>query len=198
MTSVTSTSCSTNFFIGNLWLVSAELYCYVHMLHSILYCFALDIRQWDADCYFEIALFLSKKWRLSSRGLFWPLQTWKRILGSNWDKSLKSYPPAIHSRFYQRILLPPPPLSKRCLKLFSNVNIVYRSLKSQDYAQKPQWNCTFMNSASGEKWSPCTALIPPPPRQRSKVTFQNSWFTEISFALVQTRPFKDVNYIYWP
>ncbi len=37
-------------------------------------------------------------------------------------------------------------------KLVCNVNIVYRNLKSensQDYAQKPQRKCTFMNSASG-------------------------------------------------
>jgi hypothetical protein len=38
------------------------------------------------------------------------------------------------------------------LKLVCNVNIVYRKLKSessQDYAQTPQRNCTFMNLASG-------------------------------------------------
>jgi hypothetical protein len=37
-------------------------------------------------------------------------------------------------------------------KLVCNVNIVYRNLKSenfQDYAKKPQRNCTFMNLASG-------------------------------------------------
>ncbi len=37
-------------------------------------------------------------------------------------------------------------------KLVCNVNIVYRNLKSentQDYAQKPQRKCTFMNFASG-------------------------------------------------
>ncbi len=48
---------------------------------------------------------------------------------------------------------PPPTLSKSCLKLVCNVNIVYRNLKSensQDYAQKPQRNCTFMNSATVE------------------------------------------------
>jgi hypothetical protein len=52
--------------------------------------------------------------------------------------------------------LPPPPLhppnlSKSGLKLVSNVNTVYgnrKSENSQDYAQKPQRNCTFMNSAS--------------------------------------------------
>ncbi len=45
----------------------------------------------------------------------------------------------------------PPSLSKSGLKLVCNVNIVYENLKSensQDYAQKPQRNCTFMNSAS--------------------------------------------------
>ncbi len=50
---------------------------------------------------------------------------------------------------------PPPPLphSKSGLKLVCNVNIVYGNLQSEDsqnYAQKPQRNCTFMNSASGE------------------------------------------------
>ncbi len=37
------------------------------------------------------------------------------------------------------------------MKLVCNVNIVYGNLKSensQDYAQKPQRNCMFMNSAS--------------------------------------------------
>jgi hypothetical protein len=58
---------------------------------------------------------------------------------------------AIHSHFYKRIL-PLPPLSKSGLKLVCNVNIAYGHLKSEnshDYAQKPQRNCTFMNSASG-------------------------------------------------
>ncbi len=48
-------------------------------------------------------------------------------------------------------LPPPSPPSKRALKLVSNVNIVYGNLKSeisQDYAQKPQQNCTLMNLAS--------------------------------------------------
>ncbi len=46
--------------------------------------------------------------------------------------------------------LPPP--SKSGLKLVCNVNIVYGNLKSENSqysAQKPQRNCTFMNSASG-------------------------------------------------
>jgi hypothetical protein len=52
-------------------------------------------------------------------------------------------------------LHPPPPQCKS--KWFEtgvvcNVNIVYMNLKSensQDYAQKPQRNLTFMNSAAG-------------------------------------------------
>ncbi len=47
--------------------------------------------------------------------------------------------------------LPPPPLEQSGLKLVWNVNIVYGNLKSensQNYAQKPQRNCTFMNSVS--------------------------------------------------
>ncbi len=51
---------------------------------------------------------------------------------------------------------PPPPLSKSGLKLVCNVNIVNGNLKSessQDYAQKPQRNCTFMNSGSGRFFS---------------------------------------------
>jgi hypothetical protein len=38
------------------------------------------------------------------------------------------------------------------LKLVCNVNIVYGNLKSensQDYAQKPQQDCTFLNSGIG-------------------------------------------------
>jgi hypothetical protein len=45
----------------------------------------------------------------------------------------------------------PPPLSKSGLKLVCKANIVYGNLKfenSQDYAQKPQQNCTVINSAS--------------------------------------------------
>ncbi len=42
-------------------------------------------------------------------------------------------------------------MSKSELKLVCKVNIVHGNLKfenPQDYAQKPQRNCTFMNSAS--------------------------------------------------
>jgi hypothetical protein len=44
------------------------------------------------------------------------------------------------------------PPSKSGLKLVCNVSIAYGNLKSensQDFAPKPQRNCTFMNSASG-------------------------------------------------
>ncbi len=54
---------------------------------------------------------------------------------------------------------PLPHLNKSCLKLVCNVNIVYRNLKSedsQDYAQKPKRNCTFMNSAIGSSLCPAT------------------------------------------
>jgi hypothetical protein len=45
----------------------------------------------------------------------------------------------------------PPPFKQSGLKLVCTVNIVYGNLKSensQDKSQKPQPNCTFMNSAS--------------------------------------------------
>ncbi len=48
------------------------------------------------------------------------------------------------------------------MKLVCNVNIVYGNLKSensQEYAQKPQRNSTFMNSASVQVADPS----PPPP-----------------------------------
>jgi hypothetical protein len=61
---------------------------------------------------------------------------------------------AIHSHLYLRSLLPPPPPEQKWfetgLKLVCKVNIVYVNLKSensQDYSQKPQRICTFMNSA---------------------------------------------------
>ena len=61
-----------------------------------------------------------------------------RILGRNWDKSLKSFLPC-----YSQSPLLTPPLSKSGLKLVCNVNIVHGNLtsaNSQEYAQKPQRN----------------------------------------------------------
>ncbi len=78
--------------------------------------------------------------------------TWGRILGCNWEKSHKSFPTYFLPSPPLRDFTPPSPLSKSGLKLLCNVNTVYGNLKSknsQDYAQKPQRNCTFMNSASG-------------------------------------------------
>jgi hypothetical protein len=45
-------------------------------------------------------------------------------------------------------------LSKNGLKLVCNANIVHylKSEYSQDFAQKPQRNCTLMNSASGKNY----------------------------------------------
>ncbi len=75
-----------------------------------------------------------------------------RILGRNWDKSLKNFHPCYsQSPLLREITPPPPPRNKNGLKLVWNVNIVYGYLKSensQDYAQEPRRNCTFMNSAS--------------------------------------------------
>ncbi len=49
---------------------------------------------------------------------------------------------------------PPASLANKIgLKLFSNVNTLYgilKSVNSQDYARKPQRNCTFMKSAPGK------------------------------------------------
>jgi hypothetical protein len=64
-----------------------------------------------------------------------PRNTGGRILGRNWDKSLKSFPPC----YSQLPLLTDftSPHSKSGLKLVCKVNIVYGNLKSenfQDYA----------------------------------------------------------------
>jgi hypothetical protein len=80
-----------------------------------------------------------------------------RILGLNWDKSRQYFPPCYSQSNLLKDFTPPPPLRNSGLKLVFmvfNVNIVYGNLKSessQDYAQKPQRNCTFMNSAIGRE-----------------------------------------------
>jgi hypothetical protein len=56
---------------------------------------------------------------------------------------------AIHSTPTNGFYAPPPPPLEQTV--VCNVNIVYGNLKSENspvYAQKPQQNCTFMNSAS--------------------------------------------------
>jgi hypothetical protein len=86
-----------------------------------------------------------------------------RILGRNWDKILKSCPPCYSKSPQLTDCTPlPHPLSKSRLKLVCNVNFVYWILKSensQDYAQKPQRNCTLMNSASLVKFIFYTSYI---------------------------------------
>ncbi len=66
-------------------------------------------------------------------------------------KLLRVFLLAIHSHLYLLRILSPSPTRASVLKMVYNVNVIYRNLKSensQDYAQKPPWNCTFMNSAS--------------------------------------------------
>jgi hypothetical protein len=63
-----------------------------------------------------------------------PAAVFKRILGSYWDKSLKSFLFTITST---TDFTPQPPLRKSGLKLVCNVNIVHGGLKSensQDYS----------------------------------------------------------------
>jgi hypothetical protein len=75
----------------------------------------------------------------------------QRPNSSTWDKSLQSFHPCYSQSPLQTDFTPPPP-SKCGWKLILNVNIEYGNLKSEnskDYAHKPQWNCTFMNSPSG-------------------------------------------------
>jgi hypothetical protein len=82
------------------------------------------------------------------------LSTRGRILRQNPDKNLKNFPTCYSQSPLLRIL-PPSPLAhfrRNGLKVVCHVYIVYESIKSknsQDYGQKPQRNCTFMNSASG-------------------------------------------------
>jgi hypothetical protein len=67
-------------------------------------------------------------------------------------KALRVFLLAIHSHRILHVLYYPLPFEQKDLKLVCNVNIVYRNVKSenyQDYAQKPQRNCAFMNLASG-------------------------------------------------
>jgi hypothetical protein len=85
---------------------------------------------------------LSCKWRSNSasEAEFWD------IIGT---KVLRVFHPC-YSQSHLRDFIPS--LSKSGLKLGCNVKILYqnftKSENAQDYAQKPQWNCMFMNSAS--------------------------------------------------
>ncbi len=103
---------------------------------------------------------------------------WGHILGRNPDKSLKFFPPcytpsllqlfALSFLFFNKLTQPLTVSSVQLLytvkekggkpdrkpyPLFYGLRNPYRNLKSeisQDYAQKSQRNCTFMNSASVE------------------------------------------------
>jgi hypothetical protein len=80
-----------------------------------------------------------------------------RFLGQNRTKVLKVFLYFLFTVTSTNGFYPPPPPSKSGLKLVCNVNIVHGNLKtenSQDYAQKPQQNCTFMNSASVLRYTP--------------------------------------------
>jgi len=76
-----------------------------------------------------------------------------RILGLNWDNSLKSFPPCYSQLPLLTVTAPPSPLEQKWFEtgLQCKHCTVYGNLMSeisQAYAQKPQRNCTFMNSAS--------------------------------------------------
>ncbi len=87
------------------------------------------------------------------------------------DVSPKSFPPCYSQSPLRKVFPPPPPPScKSGLKLVCNVNIVYRNLtsrNSQDYTQKPQRNCTFMNSAS--------ILLNDTPKKLTKLLYSDAW-----------------------
>jgi hypothetical protein len=70
-----------------------------------------------------------------------------RTLGRNWDKSFQSFSSLLFTVTSTNGFYSLPFLSKSGLKLACNVNIAYGNFKinSQDYAQKPQQNCTYMN-----------------------------------------------------
>ncbi len=73
-----------------------------------------------------------------------------RVLGRNWDKVSRVFLFAIHSNLCYRIL--PPNSSKMWVETgLECKQFIYGDLKSensQDNVQKPQRNCTFMNSVS--------------------------------------------------
>ncbi len=96
-------------------------------------------------------------------------QTWGRVLGRKPNKSLKSFPSCFsqsplqlcidisitllrtHAASYSYCKGEGGKPDRKPCPLPYGLRNPYRNLKSensQDYAQKPQWNCTFMNSAS--------------------------------------------------
>jgi hypothetical protein len=65
----------------------------------------------------------------------------------------------------------------------------YRNTKSensQDYAQKPQWNCTFMNSASG--CPSCCYWCRGPSRKRNTLNLMVTLLCKVQPAMVMAEP----------
>jgi hypothetical protein len=89
--------------------------------------------------------------------------SWGRILRRNPDKSLTALPWDLYFlKLTQPLIIStvklPYTVKEKGLKPARKYHLpyvlrnLYRNLKSensQDYAQEPQWNCTFMNTASG-------------------------------------------------
>ncbi len=104
---------------------------------------------WNVDSiHSELANIFSS--HLQDRGKFcvkYSGVTRGRILGRNWDKS-KEFSSSLFTITSNTEFTPPTHLSKSGLKLVCNVNtVLYKSENDdQDYAQKHQRNCTFMNS----------------------------------------------------
>ncbi len=101
----------------------------------------------------QYCLLPSKHYSFYDHPFLWPTHVTRGpILERNWEKSFKTFPPCYsQSSLLKKFTPPPPPPAKVGWNWFFDVNIVYGKLKSensQDYAQQPQRNCTFMNSAS--------------------------------------------------
>ncbi len=119
---------------------------------------------------------IRKKWLNQLKNFFYK-RFWEYYLASFcwWiSSSCENHCTLIHSHLQRYLVistvkfypLPPPLPSISGLKLVCDVNIVYGNIKSEnseDYAQKPQRNCTFMNSASTWFSTPWGAACPPFP-----------------------------------
>ncbi len=132
-----------NIYVCLIWIFiygadQSQIYTNLHRTYSlVLYLFWLPA--------FSMSLPIS----LDDRFVYC-FVSWGQILGRNCDKVLRVFLLAIHSQLNLRILHPSL-LSKSGLKLVCKVNIECGNLKSeycQDYAQKPQRNCLFMNSST--------------------------------------------------
>jgi hypothetical protein len=78
-----------------------------------------------------------------------------RILGRNWDKIVTSFPPC-YSQLPLLTDFTSPLLWAKAVWNWFVMYTWYRKPKSENSIQKPQRNCTFMNSAS--RW---LCSIPP-------------------------------------